>query len=173
MDVSVKRGSDLLSRWIGDTESNIRDAFVEARDQRKVLIFDEVDSLLMDRREAVRSWELSQVNELLSAMERHDLPFVCTTNFIDRLDPAVMRRFTFKIRCDFLSEDQAARAFETYFGKARPASLRDLRNLTPGDFAVIAKAMRYRAEDVSAEEIADMLRRECELKPGSASRIGF
>jgi SpoVK/Ycf46/Vps4 family AAA+-type ATPase len=173
MDVSVKRASDLMSKWIGETEKNIQNAFREARDLRKVLIFDEVDSLLMDRRDAARHWEISEVNELLSSMERHDLPFVCTTNFMDRLDPAVMRRFTFKIRCNFLSEDQSAHAFELYFQKAPPVSLRDLQNLTPGDFAVVAKGLRYRADDVNAEEVVDLLRQECDLKPGLPGRIGF
>ena len=71
-----------------------------------MLIFDEADSLLADRRGAECSWEVSQVNEMLTWMESHPLPFVCPTNFAENLDPATQRRFTFRIRFDFLSADQ-------------------------------------------------------------------
>jgi transitional endoplasmic reticulum ATPase len=77
-----------------------------------MLIIDEADSLLSDRREAVRSWEVTQVNEMLTWMENHPLPFVCTTNLMDRLDQASLRRFTLKLRFEPLTPAQAALAFE-------------------------------------------------------------
>jgi transitional endoplasmic reticulum ATPase len=57
-----------------------------------MLIFDEADSLLFDRREAVRSWEVSQVNEMLTWMEQHPLPFCCTTKMMEKFDSASLRR---------------------------------------------------------------------------------
>jgi SpoVK/Ycf46/Vps4 family AAA+-type ATPase len=50
--LSVKRASDLLSKWVGETEANIAEAFAEARDEGAVLLFDEADSLLLDRGDA-------------------------------------------------------------------------------------------------------------------------
>ena len=88
-----KRASDLMSCWVGGTERNIAAAFAEARDTGAFLIFDEADSLLADRRFAHRSWEVSQVNEMLTWMESHPLPFACTTNFGEHLDAATLRRF--------------------------------------------------------------------------------
>jgi len=65
----IKKGSDLLSMWVGGTEKNIANAFEEAERENAVLVFDEVDSFLQDRREANRSWEITQINELLTQME--------------------------------------------------------------------------------------------------------
>ena len=77
LEVLQKRTSDLLSPWVGGTEQQIAAAFAEARDAQSFLIFDEADSLLADRRSAHRSWEVSQVNEMLTWMESHPLPFAC------------------------------------------------------------------------------------------------
>ena len=67
----VKRASDLLSKWVGETEAQIAAAFAEARRREGVLLFDEVDSLLFDRATARTSWEVGQVNELLTWLDRY------------------------------------------------------------------------------------------------------
>ena len=107
----MKRASDLISCWIGETEKNIAAAFAEAQDTGSFLVFDEADSLLADRRFAQRNWEVSQVNEMLTWMESHPLPFACTTNFGEHLDAATLRRFVFKVALDYLSSAQVGAAF--------------------------------------------------------------
>ncbi len=173
LEVEQKRASDLMSMWVGETEQQIAAAFADARDQRTFLIFDEADSLLADRRFAQRSWEVSQVNEMLTWMESHPLPFACTTNFNERLDRATLRRFTFKIALDHLSADQARMAFRHYFGLIAPKSVAALTNLTPGDFPVV----RRRAEILrlldDADALARMLREECEAKQDALRNVGF
>ena len=173
LEVEQKRASDLLSMWVGDTEQRIAAAFAEARDAQSFLVFDEADSLLADRRFATRTWEISQVNEMLTWMESHPLPFACTTNFAEHLDGATLRRFTFKVTLDYLAPEQALAAFRHYFAIAAPARVATLTNLTPGDFAVV----RDRAEVLGCaqepETLATMLREECEAKPDRPSRIGF
>lgn len=87
--------------FVGETEANIAAAFAEAKKANAFLIFDEADSLLGERGNAVRNWEVSQVNEMLTGMEQHTLPFACTTNLpdrLDRLDRASLRRFLVKLR---------------------------------------------------------------------------
>ena len=111
-----KRASDLMSMWVGETERTIAEAFAETRDAESFLVFDEADSMLADRRLAERNWEVSQVNEMLTWMESHPFPFAVMTNLRERLDPATLRRFTFKIALDYLSPEQARVAFRTYFG---------------------------------------------------------
>jgi hypothetical protein len=81
------------------------------------------DSLLRDRGLASRSWEVTQVNEMLTLMERHPFPFACTTNLAEALDPATARRFLFKIRFLAMSEDLAREAFRRTFGAEPPAAL--------------------------------------------------
>ena len=132
MEVLQKRTSDLLSPWVGETEQEIAAAFAVARDAQAFLIFDEADSLLGDRRGAHRSWEVSRVNEMLTWMESHPLPFACTTNFGEHLDPATLRRFVFKVRLDYLAPAQVEEAFRIYFALPPPAGLTDLAALTPG-----------------------------------------
>ena len=139
LEVMQKRASDLMSMWVGETEKHIAAAFAEARDTRSFLVFDEADSLLSDRRFARQGWEVSRVNEMLTWMESHPLPFACTTNFAELLDPATLRRFVFKVALHYLSVKQVEIAFRTYFGMAPPARAAALSVLTPGDFAVVRR----------------------------------
>ena len=80
-----------------------------------MLLFDEANSLLLDRTDARLSWEITQVNELLTWMDGHPLPFIAATNFAQRLDPAAFRRFLFKVELRPLSEELLKRAFERFF----------------------------------------------------------
>ena len=173
LEIVQKRTSDLLSMWVGQTEQLIAAAFAEARDDKHFLVFDEADSLLADRRLAHRSWEVSQVNEMLTWMESHPLPFACTTNFDQHLDPATLRRFDFKLALDYLSPEQAMSAFRTFFGLEPPEELRALNALTPGDFAVVRRRATIMERLSDAGSLVKMLQAECEAKPDRPRRIGF
>ena len=173
LEVMQKRTSDLLSMWVGATERHIADAFAEARDSNAFLVFDEADSLLADRRLAKRNWEVGQVNEMLTWMESHPLPFACTTNFGEHLDPATIRRFTFKITLDYLSPEQVAAAFRRYFGLEPPVRLRDLAALTPGDFAVVRRKAEILDQLGKPDAIVRMLHEEQDAKPGRPQAVGF
>ena len=173
LEVVQKRASDLMSKWVGDTEKLIAEAFAEARDNRHFLVFDEADSLLSDRRIAHRNWEISQVNEMLTWMESHPLPFACTTNFGEHLDPATLRRFDFKLRLDYLTPDQAVAAFRVFFGLDAPATVRTLSGVTPGDFAVVRRRAEILGQSGDANALAAMLQEECGAKPNRPTRIGF
>ncbi|WP_158635630.1 AAA family ATPase [Gemmobacter aquaticus] len=172
LPVIEKRASDLLSMWLGGSEQNIARAFASARAEGAMLIFDEADSLLSDRRGARQSWEVTQVNEMLTWMESHPLPFVCTTNFVERLDPATQRRFTFRVRFDWLTRQQLPHAWASHFGMPAPQDLGRLNHLTPGDFANVARRMQVLGQD-DPDEILEQLRRECDAKQGTSRPIGF
>jgi transitional endoplasmic reticulum ATPase len=174
LDVPVisKRASDLLNAYVGDSEKAIARAFKEARDEGALLILDEVDSLLSDRRHAARSWEVSRVNELLTQLEAHPFPVVATTNFMERLDPACLRRFTFKIHLEPMTPLQVRLAFRLFFGLDLTGACGDLTDLTPGDFRVVkSKADILGIEDPA--ELMAMLASESEAKPGRTRQIGF
>jgi len=112
------------------------------------------------------------VNELLTWMDNHPLPFIAATNYARRLDPAVFRRFLFKVELRPLSGETLDKAFERFFEGPAPAGLSEIVGLTPGDFAVVKRQLRYRP-DCTPAEIVDLLRREAEAKPGTTGRIGF
>ncbi len=103
----VKRASDLISMFVGGSEKALADAFAQAVAEKAVLLIDEVDSFLQDRRGAKHSWELTQVNEMLTQMEVYDGIFIATTNLAAGMDKAALRRFDIKAEFGFLRADHA------------------------------------------------------------------
>ncbi|MYB34511.1 MAG: AAA family ATPase [Gammaproteobacteria bacterium] len=166
MEVLFRRASDLMNMFVGGTEQRIARAFEMARDAGAFLVFDEADSLLGERRNTRYSWEVSQVNEMLTWMESHPLPFACTTNFGSSLDMATARRFLFKITLDFLDRDQSRLAFHRWFGREAPLTLDRVNELTPGDFEVVRRKARVMGQMDDGEELVELLRAEVLARPG-------
>jgi SpoVK/Ycf46/Vps4 family AAA+-type ATPase len=136
-------------------------------------VFDEADSLLLERADAVHSWEISQVNEMLTWMESHTLPFACTTNLAERLDRASLRRFLVKVRFDWLTQAQARLAFRRFFGLAAPAGLDGLRTLTPADFSLVRRRAVVRGGQSEPTALLRLLAAECEGRVGGRLQVGF
>ena len=83
--------SDILGRYVGETEKNIAAAFRRARGG--VLFLDEADSFLSSREFATHPWEISAINELLQQMDSFRGTLIMVTNLVHTLDSAVFRRF--------------------------------------------------------------------------------
>ena len=145
--VVVKMGSDLLDMYVGGTEARIRDAFQEAAAEKAILFLDEIDGLVQGRERASRSWEVTQVNELLHQMENFDGVMVGATNFFVNLDQAILRRFTFKLEFGYLDSEGKRIFFERMFASrltsAEAARLDAIPDLAPGDFRTVRQAMFY------------------------------
>lgn len=170
--VVYRKVSDLLGPFLGETEQNIAAAFNLARKEKKVLIIDECDTFLRDRVSAQRGYEVAITNEILTQMECADFPVFMTTNLFEQLDPAIMRRFTFKEKFDFATPEQAVAMFKAYFEAEAPVRLGNIYTLTPGDFDNVAKRAKILEID-DAEEICDMLNDETEHKYIGGGKIGF
>ena len=172
IEVIQKRASDLISKWVGETEQNIASAFKEAKDKKAMLIFDEADSFLQNRANAQHSWEVSQVNEMLTWMESHEYPFICTTNLLDTLDEASLRRFTFKIKFDFMNNEQVNLAIKHFFNISN-ANL-NIKGLTTGDFATVKKKADF-LNITDLAELSKMLQAEVKLKQSKELKnaVGF
>lgn len=103
--VTIVSGPELKSRWVGESEENLRQIFHQARQSAPaVIVFDELDSFAAARGTYTGSGvEHSMVNQLLTEMDgfhREELVFVVgTTNFVEILDPALLRpgRFEFQL----------------------------------------------------------------------------
>ena len=175
--VVVKMGSDLLSMWVGGTEKNIRSAFEEAEADNAILFLDEIDGIVQDRSGAQRSWEVTQVNELLHRMENFKGMMVGATNFMGNLDAAIMRRFTFKLQFDYLDEAGKCAFFERMFKSRLSAAdatrLAAIPNLAPGDFRTVRQSLYYLGGSVTNETRLNELEKESSLKKGTSRRIGF
>ncbi|MFT4089493.1 MAG: AAA family ATPase, partial [Asticcacaulis sp.] len=115
---------------------------------------------------------VGQVNEMLTWLDRHPYPVVAATNHPGQLDPATLRRFVFKLDLAPLGPERLGRAFERYFHMKAPADLLRLHNLTPGDFAVVARQLRH-APASDAQSIVERLRDESRAKPDTGERMGF
>lgn len=120
--VTVVSGPELKSRWVGESEERIRQVFVKARQSAPaVIIFDELDSFATARGTYASSGvEHSMVNQLLTEMDgfrSDELVFVVgTTNFVESLDPALLRpgRFEFHLEIPYPGADDRQAIFEIY-----------------------------------------------------------
>lgn len=180
MPLHIKRASDLMSMWVGGNEKNIAQAFRQAEQDGALLLIDEVDSFLQDRRGAQQSWQVNLVNEMLTQMESFAGVFIASTNLMEGLDQAALRRFDLKVKFDFLRPEQAWELLLRHCEKLE-LSLphHDLRarvicmpRLTPGEFAAVLRQHRFRPIETPAGLVA-ALEAECAVKEGSKPSIGF
>jgi cell division protease FtsH len=111
--VSVVSGPELKSKWVGESEENLRGVFMRARQSAPaVIVFDELDSFAAARGTYTGSGvEHSMVNQLLTEMDgfrKEELVFVVgTTNFVESLDAALLRpgRFEFALHIPYPNAD--------------------------------------------------------------------
>ncbi|MDF9833077.1 transitional endoplasmic reticulum ATPase [Ereboglobus sp. PH5-5] len=179
--IIAKAGSDLISKWLGESEKNIANAFRQAKAEKAILFLDEIDSLLQSREGAQRSWEITQVNELLQQMEKFGGVLIAATNFSDGLDPASLRRFTFKLEFGHLDAAGKKLFFERMFGTPLAsedvARLEQIPDLAPGDFRTVRQSLHYLGTTVTNHERLAALEQESHAKKStrysSQRRIGF
>lgn len=109
---------------------------------------------------------------MLTWMESHEYPFVCTTNLLDTLDEASLRRFTFKLRFDFLTTEQVNSAIEHFFN-IKDAVV-NIKGLTAGDFATVKKKTDFLGV-TDLDEITKMLQEEVKVKKSKELKnaVGF
>lgn len=179
----TKRASDLLDPYVGMTERHLSEMFEQANEENAVLLLDEADSFLQDRVKARESWQVTQVNELLTQMEQFDGLFFCSTNLMEQLDQASLRRFDLKIKFDFIKPDQLWGLFKQVLedhGVNVPdesewkKSVMVLENLTPGDFATVVRQNRFSGKPLDAEALLEGLKRELKFKAyGAYKNMGF
>ena len=162
-DILLKRASDILDKYVGESEKHIKEAFKEAEATNSILLFDEADSFFADRNSATRSWERTQVNEFLTQMEEFSGILICTTNLKQIMDSAMNRRFHMIVEFKSLTQDgiecMLNRYFEDYdFTQSQIDSLYHYETVTPGDFGVVMDKIRFMAADkVSSELICQEL----------------
>lgn len=172
MPVLQKKCSDLKDKFVGETEKNIAKAFAEAKKKGAILIFDEADSFLHNRETSQRSWESSEVNEMLTQMENATHPFICTTNLMNTLDKAALRRFTFKVSYKFMTNEQKTLAFEHFF-KIKNVDLSDLQDLSPADFELTYRKAEILGVLDNKNELIELLRAEQKENPEYKFKMGF
>lgn len=164
MKVIKKKVADLQSMWVGECEHNIDKAFEDARQENAILLFDEGDCWLRDRRFNRASWETSQTNQFLQNLEAATTPVIITTNLMDSLDQAALRRFVFKVGFKYMTKAQVKEAFKTFYGINVSDEEANISYATPGDFAVIQKQLDYLGEKPTVAKIKELLMEEIKNK---------
>jgi cell division protease FtsH len=111
--IIVVSGPELKSKWVGESEENLRQVFLKARQSApSIIVFDELDSFAAARGTFTGSGvEHSMVNQLLTEMDgfrKEELVFVVgTTNFVESLDRALLRpgRFEFHLQIPYPDQE--------------------------------------------------------------------
>jgi len=96
--------SQVVSKYIGETEKNLRRVFEAAEEGGAILLFDEADALFGKRAEVKDSLDRFaniEISYLLQRMEEYHGLAILTTNMKDALDPAFLRRIRFVVQFPF------------------------------------------------------------------------
>jgi cell division protease FtsH len=127
--ITIVSGPELKSRWVGESEENLRQIFHKARQSApSIIVFDEIDSFASARGTYTGSGvEHSMVNQLLTEMDgfhREEMVFVIgTTNYVEILDPALLRpgRFEFHLYIPYPEADDRREILRIYDARMRLA----------------------------------------------------
>ena len=124
--------SATISKYIGETEKNLRRIFDAAEEGRAVLLFDEADALFGKRSEVKDSHDRYanvEVSYLLQRMEAYRGLAILTTNLKDSLDQAFQRRLRFVIDFPFPGPKQRAEIWRRVFPDSMPRESLDVERL--------------------------------------------
>lgn len=115
--------SGVLSKYIGETQKNLREIFDEVKKSRSILFFDEADVLFGKRVDVSDARDISanaQTAYLLQKMEEYDGITILATNLLQNFDDAYKRRMKYIIRFTFPQKEQRALLWEKVFPKQMP-----------------------------------------------------
>ena len=183
--ILIVPGPELKSRWVGQSEANLRRLFAQARRSApSIIVFDELDSFAAARGTYTGSGvEHSMVNQLLTEMDgfrSEELVFtVGTTNFVESLDPALLRpgRFELQVEIPYPDDDDRRAILEIYLKKfdldagdeivehlvQKTAGLVEIEGSAEADAESRPRASRYTGDHLNA--VTRALKRE-ELRRG-------
>lgn len=115
--------SQVVSKYIGETEKNLQQIFREAQTSNAILFFDEADALFGKRSEvkdAHDRYANIEVSYLLQKMEEHEGIAILATNLRQHLDEAFVRRMHFIVEFPFPDEEYRRRIWEVAFPREAP-----------------------------------------------------
>ncbi|MCC4263330.1 AAA family ATPase [Oceanimonas baumannii] len=170
------KAAKLLSPHAGSRKQSLATAFAKDKARESILLIDEVDRFLASHTGAAHHWKVSQLNELLVKMEQYPGILVMTTQFMDHLNAAALRRFDLKIGFGYFNTEQAWMYFNRILGQQLQGEFRKqeaahlypalsrLARLTPGDFTTVLRRHRVMGEHLAPESLLAGLKQEHKLK---------
>jgi len=168
----------ISSMWVGETEKKLASAFKQANEAGELLFIDEADSLIADRKGAVRNWEVTQTNEFLVQLESAKCMVVCSTNFQGHLDIASNRRFHFHLQFGFLKKEGILKMAENFFPDFPGENWEKIAGMdavAPGDFYAVYKRLQWLPkEELTVKRVIQELEGMIAAKePYGSRKIGF
>ncbi|HMG23610.1 MAG TPA: ATP-binding protein, partial [Kofleriaceae bacterium] len=177
--------SQVVSKWLGETEKNLSDVFDAAEPGHVVLLFNEADSLFGKRTSDVKSsndrYANLETNYLLQRLERFGGLAILTTNLTSAIDQAFKRRFSYDVFFSFPSPDMRAELWRrTLPERARTAAidfeaLAERYELSGGFIKVACERAAYVAGSNKVEIDDELLRATIERmyrERGKLSSVG-
>ena len=156
--------SRIVSKWVGETEKHLEQAFREAEDSHAVLFFDEADALFGKRgevRHGVDRYANMEVSYLLQRLEAYYGLVILASNLRDNIDHAFIRRFQIVLHFTRPEPAERRRIWELAIPKTAP--------LEEGiDFDLLARLDLTGAGIVGAVQTAALLASEAEAETGNA-----
>jgi AAA+ superfamily predicted ATPase len=149
--------SAVVSKYIGETEKNLRRVFDAAEEGGAVLLFDEADALFGKRSEVKDSHDRYanvEISYLLQRMEAYRGLAILTTNMKEALDPAFLRRLRFIVQFPFPDQAQRAEIWRRIFPAKTPTDLLEIEKLarlsiSGGNIRSIALNAAFAAADAN------------------------
>jgi hypothetical protein len=177
--------SQVVSKWLGETEKNLSDVFDAAEPGHVVLLFNEADSLFGKRTSDVKSsndrYANLETNYLLQRLERFNGLTILTTNLTGAIDQAFKRRFTYDVYFTFPSPDMRAELWRRTLPERTRSeaidyeALAEKYELTGGFIKVACERAAYVAGANGVEIDEDLLRATVERmyrERGKLSTVG-
>jgi hypothetical protein len=177
--------SQVVSKWLGETEKNLSDVFDAAEPGHVVLLFNEADSLFGKRTSDVKSsndrYANLETNYLLQRLERFNGLTILTTNLTGAIDQAFKRRFTYDVYFTFPSPDMRAELWRRTLPERSSSAdidfeaLAEKYELTGGFIKVACERAAYVAGANGVEIDEDLLRQTVERmyrERGKLSSVG-
>ena len=190
-DVMHVNVSDIKSKWVGESEKNIKALFdqyrniVKTRKTTPILLFNEADAIIGKRKEgadyAVDKMENSIQNIILQEMEKLEGIMIATTNLVQNMDGAFERRFLYKVRFEKPDTEQRSRIWLSMLPKLSEGLVYKLANtydFSGGQIENIARkcdieSILYGDEYLTDSRVEEYCRQETICQKNNGRRIGF
>lgn len=170
----------MVSKWVGETEKNLRAAFGAASASGAALLFDEGDALFAKRGEVQRGsdrYANLEVSYLLQAVELHEGLVIVTTNLHSNIDGAFMRRFDVVVSFPQPTRVERAELWWRELGTDGPDTLHDFITnelagveITGGNIASAARLARALAHDRGDSRVSE--RDLCRAVASELEKVG-
>ena len=166
IEVLVKRPQDLIFRYFGESETAIANAFHEAESKDALLLFDEADGYLSRKTDVYSGGDKGHnniTNAFMVNLEEYNGLVIATSNHIELIESALVRRFHKIVEFKFPTYDGMKLLIERYFpdvdfDKRELERICSLGSIGPGDFVAVKELTEYmEPEDVTGEFILESL----------------